>query len=457
MLGRSSDTPPRGLRWRSHTLFITTTVGMGAFTDLFLYGLIVPVLPFLLKDRVDMPESQVQGSISMLLAVYAAASCATSPVAGVLADKFASSRQLPFTISLGLLAAATVMFAWGRSIAVLVVARVLQGASAGVVWTVGLAIIVETVGQENLGKTMGTIFSFISVAGLFSPICGGLLYAKTGYNGVFGVGIGLVAIDFILRMLMIEKKVRDKYLSDSNTSTDSTNGDEGTEQTPLLPDSSTPHIDERYRLTPPKNRITRELPILLLLLDPGLLTAILIAFMQAALLGSFDATVPLVAESAFAFNSLRAGLLFLPLGCADFLLGPVFGWAVDRYGPRSALRARLDNGQLVAVYAGVLALNGAGLAAIGSPSIVEAGRLVENYARANPGVFSEGAPWAQLYGINSMVFSGGLTVGPLVAGALRERIGYGNMNAVLAGVCVLTAVLAALFIGRKEGKGDQDE
>jgi hypothetical protein len=131
MLKSLTDKPPAGLRWRSHTLFVTTTVGMGAFTDLFLYGLIVPVLPFLLKDRVNISESQIQGTISMLLAVYAAASCVTSPIAGVLADKFASSRQLPFTMSLLMLVAATVMFAFGESVAVLVIARFLQGASGG--------------------------------------------------------------------------------------------------------------------------------------------------------------------------------------------------------------------------------------------------------------------------------------------------------------------------------------
>jgi MFS family permease len=352
-----------------------------------------------------------------------------------------------------------------------------------VVWTLGLAIIVETVGQENLGKTMGTIFSFISVAGLFSPICGGLLYAKTGYNGVFGVGIGLVAIDFILRILMVERKVADKFLlPESNDQTEheeQVDENRDTEQTPLLPDSNSADINENYRLSPPKNRVTRELPILLLLRDPGLLTAILIAFMQAALLGSFDATVPLVAQSSFGFDSLKAGLLFLPLGAADFFLGPVFGWAVDRYGTRlfsvigfaflvptlvllrlpqeGAVLDKFDNSRLIALYASILALNGAGLAIIGSPSIVEAGRLVENYSKANKDIFPEGAPWAQLYGINSMVFSGGLTVGPLVAGALREKIGYGNMNAVLAGMCLLTAVLAALFIGRKEKDGSDEQ
>jgi MFS family permease len=463
--------PPRGLKWRSHPFFIVFTVGMGAFVDLFLYGLIVPVLPFLLKDRIGLPDSEIQSTISNLLAIYAAASCAASPIAGFLADRFTSSRQLPFLLGLVFLLLSTILLALGRSVAVLAIARLLQGASGGVVWTVGIAIIIETVGQENLGKTMGTVFSFISVAGLFSPIIGGLLYAKSGYIGVFGVGVGLVGIDFILRVLMVEKKVAARYTSTQpqvlNTHTDRT--DEDTEQTPLLPTkASTPN---RYRLSKPTNRFTRNLPILMIFRHTGLLTAIWIGFMQAILLGSFDATIPLVASEQFGFDSLKAGLLFLPLAGADFLLGPVFGWYVDRYGTKPAsvlgftwllpalvllrlptepsITGKLATGHLIALYASLLATNGIGLATINSPSFVEAANVIEKYYKANEDVF-EHAPYAQLYGINSMIWSGGLTVGPLLAGTLREKIGYGNMCAVLAGMCGLTAVLAALFIGQKE-------
>ena len=40
---------------------------------------------------------------------------------------------------------------------VLVVARVSQGISAAVVWTIGLALILDTVGPEDLGKTIGSV------------------------------------------------------------------------------------------------------------------------------------------------------------------------------------------------------------------------------------------------------------------------------------------------------------
>lgn len=318
---------------------------------------------------------------------------------------------------------------------------------------------------------MGTLFSFISVAGLFSPIIGGFLYAKSGYNGVFGLGLGLVVVDLILRLLMIEKKAAadfDAPPSDaSDQAPDQIRGD--TEASPLLPKDIA--LPDRYRLTRPGNRFTRSVPILLLLRDSGLLTAIWIGFMQSMLLGAFDATIPLVASEQFGFNSLKAGLLFLPLGISDLCLGPVFGWGIDRYGTRlfavlgfswlipvlvllrlpvePSIADRLDDGHLVALYSCILALNGVGLAIINSPAIVEAGYVVEKYAHANKDIFEQ-APWAQLYGINSMVFSGGLTVGPLIAGALRESIGYGNMNALLACMCGLTAILSAVFVGRKE-------
>lgn len=65
---------PAGLKWRSNTLFIVSTVAVGLFSDLFLYGLIVPVLPFVLQDRVGVPKDQIQSHVSGLLAAYAAAS-----------------------------------------------------------------------------------------------------------------------------------------------------------------------------------------------------------------------------------------------------------------------------------------------------------------------------------------------------------------------------------------------
>ena len=156
-----SDKPPVALRWRSHTLFILATVAVGLFTDLFLYGLVVPVLPFMLQDRVHIPHEQVQGYVSGLLAAYAGASVVSSLPAGWIADR-TNARQLPFLAGLAALLGATILLAFGQTIAVLVVARILQGISGGVVWTVGLAMVLDTVGPQHLGKVIGSVCVLIT-------------------------------------------------------------------------------------------------------------------------------------------------------------------------------------------------------------------------------------------------------------------------------------------------------
>lgn len=186
--------------------------------------------------------------------------------------------------------------------------------------------------------------------------------------------------------------------------------------------------------------------------------------MQATLLGTFDATIPTVAQDYFGFSSLEGGLLFMALVLPYLVLGPLAGWAVDKYGPKPAavigfgylvpvlilLRLVQPGGKpQIIIYCALLALCGTGMAVIGSPSIVEAAYVVQMYHKANPDFFGEQGPYAQLYSINSMVFSLGLTVGPLVSGLLRGAIGYGNMNLVVALLCLITAVLSFIYVGGK--------
>lgn len=278
-----------------------------------------------------------------------------------------------------------------------------------------------------------------------------------------------------MRVLVIEKKVAKRYGvetslegDDSSASPEQQNEDrsneerQSEEEQPLLGSKIATDGDDAFKLNPNQPKIARMIPILPCLANPSLLASLLVALVQALLLGSFDATVPLVAREYFGFDSLKAGVLFLPLGAFDLLLGPVFGWAVDRYGtkvvavgsyayliPAFVLLRLPHAGDLhqILLYGGCLAICGVGLAGIGAPSLVEAGAVVERYYEANPEFFGEEGPYAQLYGLQSMVFSAGLSLGPEVAGQLRLLIGYGNMNAVLAGICTVTALLCYVYLG----------
>ncbi|KAI1120421.1 major facilitator superfamily domain-containing protein [Nemania abortiva] len=463
--------PPWALHWRSNTLFIIATVAVGLFTDLFLYGLVVPVLPFMLRSRLSIPEDEIQSYVSTLLATYAGASVVSSVPAGWIADR-TNSRQAPFLSGLAALLAATIMLALGRNIAVLIVARILQGISAAVVWTIGLAMVLDTVGPQNLGKVVGSIFSFISIGELMAPVIGGALYEKTGYTGVFGLGASILALDFLMRLLVVEKKTALKYtkpVQDSRGHGPEPAGDEesdgasreASEEDALLPRKE----DEAYKIRDVPNGFMRSLPILICFRNPRLLMSLCLAFVQASLLAVYDATIPTEAQALFQFSSLKSGLIFIALDVPYLLLGPVAGWAVDRYGtkpvavigfgwmvPALALlrlppERHLPTSRNIVLYCALLALNGVGLAIIGSPSVVEASDVVQKYDKANPGLFGENGPYAQLYGFNSLFFCAGLTIGPIVAGVLKDTIGYGNMNLVFAVLSTVTAVLSFFIIG----------
>jgi MFS family permease len=142
---------PYLLHVRSSRLFILTTICIAVATDTFLYGMIVPVIPFALSSRAGVAESSVQSYTSILLAVYGAALLVCGPLAGFFADR-SSSRRLPLLGGLLALAGATLMLCLARTVALLVIGRLLQGASAAVVWTVGLALLVDTVGQSEIGQ-----------------------------------------------------------------------------------------------------------------------------------------------------------------------------------------------------------------------------------------------------------------------------------------------------------------
>jgi len=409
------------------------------------------------------------------LALYAAAQVIISPIAGVLSDKI-STRQLPFLVGLLALFGATLLLSVGQTIPVLAIARMLQGTSAAIVWTVGLTICLETVGPANLGTTIGSIFSFISAGTLAAPVLGGVLYKKTGYVGVFGLGASFLVVDFGLRLMVIEKKIAVQYKDhpehcDSNSDTssiasknsDAEAGDDAAdsapgEDSPLLGISSSNH----YRITTKLPRLLASMPVLACVTDSSLLVSFLTAFMQALLLAAFDSTIPTFARDAYGFDSLKDGLLFIPLGVADLVVGPLAGWATDRLGVKPVttfgfvlltpvlvlLRLPQPGGvKQVVLYGCLIALAGAGSSIISSGSIVESGAVVEKYYKANKEFFGHKEPYAQLYGINAMMFSGGLTLGPLIAGGLKDSIGYGNMNAVLGAVCGVTAVLCYVFLG----------
>ncbi|RMZ83835.1 hypothetical protein DV737_g1458, partial [Chaetothyriales sp. CBS 132003] len=181
------------------------TLCIAVFTDIFLYGVIVPVLPFAINMRAGVPTENVQHWVSVLLAVYGASLLVAAPICGVLADRY-GSRRIPLLVGLVVLMGATMMLCFGRSIAVLVVGRLLQGGSAAVVWTVAMAMLVDTTSGEDTGMMIGYVAVSYSLGVLVAPLLGGAVYSRGGYYAVFGMTFGVIGVDIVLRVVVVEKQ-----------------------------------------------------------------------------------------------------------------------------------------------------------------------------------------------------------------------------------------------------------
>ena len=295
--------------------------------DVFLYGVIVPVIPFAIRVRANVAEENVQHWVSILLGVYGGALLVAAPIFGWLADQ-TDSRRSPLLVGLLVLAGSTIMLCLGKSIGVLLAGRLLQGGSAAVVWTVALALLSDTVSKDESGQALGYVALSYSLGVLVAPLLGGVVYARAGYYAVFAMTFAVIALDIVLRLLLIEKKVAEKWLQKSPSKQDRDDNQvelrsikasspiaAKTENTATGAATSEPSCE------PPK----RKLPTMLILLkSKRILAAFWGNLVAAASIGAFDSTLPIFVNKVFGWNSLGAGLIFIAIVVPNFA-SPLIG------------------------------------------------------------------------------------------------------------------------------------
>lgn len=126
----------------------------GILTDLLVYSLIIPVIPYQLEA---LGYDRIGSKISWLLVAFVrvsipldcwflirlfqsgALALSTPPVAHY--SEVYRNRKIPLLAGLVALVGAQVMFMEAPAYWVMILARVLQGVSSTVIWTVGLALL----------------------------------------------------------------------------------------------------------------------------------------------------------------------------------------------------------------------------------------------------------------------------------------------------------------------------
>ncbi|CAH0051419.1 unnamed protein product [Clonostachys solani] len=450
---RSGDSTrqPMHVKWRSSDTFALATVTAAVFTDMFLYGVIVPILPYALTTR-----SGVAGDD----AIFA-----------YMADRL-SSRRTPLLVGLVALAGGTVMLCVGNSVTLLVIGRILQGASAADVWAVGLALLNDTVGSKRIGHAFGYIGLGMSAANLLSPLLGGVVYEHAGYIAAYFIPFALIGVDIVFRLLLIERRdTPQRMVSDNNPNLDS---DHATSKpcgmtTPTTIDISDCHrpnqaIQESLARSPPvptRRERSGMYGMLYMLTSKHILVALAGNLIGGLLFSAFDAVLPLFVSESFEWKSTNAGLVFLPLVLPS-ALGPLIGKTVDRYGSKWVvtagfitfaafvipLRAVTENtlGHKVLLCA-LLTGIGCSIPLMLPPLMADVAKSLTIEEERDPDRYGSVGPYSRGFALLNMFYSCGNILGPVIAGLVKELAGWKVETLAMGIVALVTAPLMAALVG----------
>ncbi|KAL4987930.1 MFS general substrate transporter [Aspergillus falconensis] len=427
---------PWGMSWRSSKPFIVTVIAIAMFTDSFLFSFIVPIMPDILEDRLHIPRSNIQFLTSIILSMNALLTIVIAPFTGSLSDK-ASRKNTLMIWSYAVNTLGTVVTAASSTLIGLIIGRLIQTIGGSLLYIAGMAMLGGTVGPEHLSKAMGICVLLISGGFLSAPALSAALFEFSTYAVTWLSAFVVLLVGTILQALVIEPYLLPLDL-DQNEPNGNRTGATGYHT----------FLDSHKVPLPASTVIYRRM-----LCKRRVVTALVAETLLAALISSFEATIPLHIRDVFQWDSLEAGILFLVLQTPTMILVFPIGWLKDRMGMRlpvtlgflvmapslwllgvpGARQFQWAEGKtgevlyvvmlvaigfartLVVGFGGVEVLRGANEVAAEIPGLAEGGLSL--YSRA--------------FVLSNITWKFGMFLGPLVSGALTKSVGYYAMNFVL--------------------------
>ena len=119
--------------------------------------------------------------------------------AGYFLDRF--GRRLPITIGLALTALALAGYALANSWEMLLAVRGLHGVTAAVLTPGAFAMLGDSTQSHSRARTMGRSAAGIAVAAVVGPLSAGILADRIGYEPVFLIAAGLMAVTAVIYVI----------------------------------------------------------------------------------------------------------------------------------------------------------------------------------------------------------------------------------------------------------------
>ncbi|KAI0063212.1 MFS general substrate transporter [Artomyces pyxidatus] len=469
--------PPWGLKWRSSVWFITTVVGMGITTDLLVYSIVIPVLPFHLEG---LDYSNVSALVGYLLFAYSGGLVVSTPPIAWISERF-NARKLPLVLGLVALIGSQIMLMEAPVYWVMALARVIQGISSSVVWVVGLALLCDTTPEKYIGRQLGLAMSGLSLGLLVGPPVGGALYTRFGFRGPIIFGVIVTFIDLLGRFLIIERYEALRWgvdpgaLDTADSEAQEIKSDptaaygtfEGPSTQPLDPqgaDSSavpstsnveapTTEKSEGARTTvssptvSPPPRLSSMKVIAKLAKSSRALVALFNTIIYGIMFTSQEPALPLHLNQVWGLDSSKVGLVYIASVVPTLLSSPFAGWWADHKGPEWITVGCLVLSvpwfgiviiqKQLALFITAFALEYFFLAGVVAPLTSELAAV----SRSLPGV-----GYAHVYGAFNLAYGIGAALGPLIGGQIFSHVNRGWMVLNVLSICLVTVSIVLAFV-----------
>lgn len=372
-----------------------------------------------------------------------------------------SKRQPLFLSAISFQLAGASFLIAAPSLAYYIAGVAIAGCSSAFVWASSLALVLESTPEHHIASSMSYVGLSISCAAFIGPVLGGVIYQEGGHFAVWAMCFGLVGVDLVLRLIMIEPKALPP-------ATDSENG------------RSCP--SEVIGLQHPINDVSAasEFPasfhresssdwrpgIFKLLKSPRFSFAVVATICLATAVTSFDGVLPIYVNSLFAFTSTETGLLYLAVAVPAFIQ-PLVGRWIDKHGGRFIGPASFllscpafvclrfvdqdsTNHKVLLVF--ILVIIGALMTAGIPVYMAEVSYVVLDTEKPGSSMRSSKCAFAQAHSLWSAGYSIGCTLGPLWGGWIQHKAGWRTETWTVALLCGIAGVLAVVLTGPERPK-----
>ncbi|MEM9225708.1 MAG: MFS transporter, partial [Pseudomonadota bacterium] len=181
--------PPRRKHGKNAFMFVIVTVAL----DLMGFGIIVPVMPELLKQVTELSAEEVVAWGGALTATFAIFNFAAMPTIGNLSDRF--GRRPVLLVSIATLAIDFVIMGLANTLWLLFLGRALSGLSSATYSTAN-AYIADVTEPENRGAAFGMVGAAFGIGFIIGPAIGAA-FSLIDVRAPFFAAAALAGINFI--------------------------------------------------------------------------------------------------------------------------------------------------------------------------------------------------------------------------------------------------------------------